>query len=84
MSEVERQLSLPSLYVYWLGIGYFRVVKRGGGDSPKFPSEFGCQGLSRYFVFFYEKSSLVQLAARSEDCGLDPLCSYAVARHVRR
>jgi hypothetical protein len=53
MSEVERQLSLPSLYGYWLAFGYFRVVKGEGGNYPKFPSEFGVHGLSRYFVFLY-------------------------------
>jgi hypothetical protein len=41
MSEVERQLSLPSLYDYRLAIGYCRVVKGGGGNYRVFPSEFG-------------------------------------------
>jgi hypothetical protein len=80
MSEVDRQLSLPSLYDYGLAIGYFRVVKGGGGNYPRFSSEFGGHGLSLCFGFLYEKSSLVRLAGRSENCSLDPTWTEADAR----
>jgi len=71
MSEVDRQLTLSSLCGYWLAIGYFRVGKCRGGNYPRFPSEFGGCDLSLSFIFLYEKSSLVRLAGRSEDCSLD-------------
>jgi hypothetical protein len=72
MSEVDRQLSLPSLYGYWLAIGYIRAVKAEGRNYPTFLSEFGGCGLSLYFGFLYQKSSLVRLAPRSEDCASIP------------
>jgi hypothetical protein len=61
---VDKHLSLPSLYSYRLAIGYFRVVKGGGGSYPWFPSELGGHGLSLRFGFLHEKSSLVRLAGR--------------------
>ena len=45
MSEVDKHVSLPSLYGYRLAIGYFRVVKGRGESYPRFPSEFGGHGL---------------------------------------
>jgi hypothetical protein len=37
MSEVDKQLSLPSLYGYRLAIGYLQVVKDRGESHPSFP-----------------------------------------------
>jgi len=62
--EADKHLSLLSLDIYRLAIGYFRVVKGGGEIYPRFPSEFGSHGLSLCFGFLYEKSSLVQMAGR--------------------
>jgi len=49
MSEVDKHLSLPSLYGYRLAIDYFRLVKGGLEVFPRFPSEFGSHGLSLCF-----------------------------------
>jgi hypothetical protein len=71
MSEVDKHLSLSSLYGCRLAIGYFRVVKGGSESYPRVPSEFGGHVLSLCFGFLYEKASSVRLAGRWEDCRLE-------------
>jgi hypothetical protein len=72
MSEVDKHLSLPSLYGYQLAIGQFRVVKGGGESYPRFPSEFGDHGLSLCLLDF---STRIRLGfgwpSGGEDCSLE-------------
>jgi hypothetical protein len=45
MSELDKNLSFPSLNVYRVAIDYVQVVKGGVEIFPWFPSEFGGHGL---------------------------------------
>ena len=84
MSEVDKLLSLPSLYSYRLALGYFRVVKGGVEIFSKFPSECGGHGLSLCFFGFSSRSRLELFI---ETCpvldGYEVVTTYIVERKVR-
>ena len=67
--KLDEHLSLLSIHGYRLAIGYLRVVKGGGENHPRFPSEFGghdlrlCFWISLREVLF---SSLGRPAGRCE------------------
>ena len=78
--DVDKHLSLPSLYGYRLATVYFRYGERGGESFRSFRCKFVGRSVLLCFGFLYEKSSLSWLAGQWGDCSLDPPWSYADAR----
>jgi hypothetical protein len=70
--EQDGLLSLLAIYDYCLAIGYFGVVKGGGGCNQRFPSEFGGHGQGTLFLDFPTRTCLwFGWLAGGEDCSLE-------------
>jgi hypothetical protein len=83
--DVDKHLSLPSLYGCRLAIGYFRGGERGVRAIRAFVVSFGGHSLLLCFGGFSSRSRLyVGWPAGGEDCSLDPLWSYAHAPVFKR
>ena len=65
ISQVDKHLSLPSIYGYRLAIDYFGVVKGRGWELSEFSGwVWESRFVTHYLVLIYEKSSLVWLASQ--------------------
>jgi hypothetical protein len=73
-----------SLYGYRLAIGYFRVVKGGGGNYPRFPCGFRGHGPTLCFWFWSLKSLGFGRPTGAVDSSLEAPRNYADVRVCSR